>query len=128
MLGAKTRAKAYAIDLTRGQAAAAARALRAPFEAEDVLPPFDVAGSYALFQQLLGPVRSELADDKHLISEPDGALISLPVALMVTRAPAPLLARLTAIQEPDHRRVQWLGARLDSWLVRDRKSGGEGKR
>src|SRR3546814_13679245 len=114
MLGAKTRAKAYAIDLTRGQAAAAARALRAPFEAEDVLPPFDVAGSYALFQQLFGPVRSELADAKHLIYEPDGALISLPVAIMVTRDPAPLLARLNANKEPDRSEERRVGKECGS--------------
>jgi hypothetical protein len=38
-----------------------------------------VARSYGLYQQLFGPVKAELASAKHLIYEPDGALISLPV-------------------------------------------------
>ena len=49
-----------------------------------MLPPFDVAGSYGLFQQLFGPVRAEVLAARHLIYEPDGALIALPVATMVT--------------------------------------------
>jgi CHAT domain-containing protein len=113
----QTAAKPYRLDLSRQQAASAVRAIRAPFESEDALPAFDVAKSYALFQQLFGPVRTELAAAKHLIYEPDGALISLPVATLVTEDPAPLLAGLAAGKEPDYRKVAWLGARLDSSLV-----------
>ncbi len=113
----QTGAKPYRIDLSREQAASAVRAIRSPFEAEDGLPAFDVARSYALFQQLFGPVRTELAAARHLIYEPDGALISLPVATLVTEDPAPLLAGLAAGKEPDYRKVAWLGARLDSSLV-----------
>ena len=54
---------------------------------------------------------------KHLIYEPDGALISLPVATLVTADPAPLLARTAAGKDPDYRQVAWLGAKLDSALV-----------
>ena len=113
----QTSAKPYRLALSREQAATAVRAIRAPFEAEDNLPAFDVAQSYALFQQLFGPVRGELAQARHLIYEPDGALISLPVATLVTEDPAPLLAGLAAGKEPDYRKVAWLGARLDSSLV-----------
>lgn len=117
ILVSQTGAKPYRLDLSREQAASAVRAIRAPFEAEDNLPAFDVARSYALFQQLLGPVRSEVLAARHLIYEPDGALISLPVATLVTADPAPLLAGLPAGKEPDYRKVAWLGARLDSSLV-----------
>lgn len=117
ILVSQTSAKPYRFDLSRSQAAAAVRAIRAPFESEDTLPPFDVAKSYALFQQLAGPARTEISGAKHLIYEPDGALISLPVATLVMEDPAPLLAGLAAGKEPDYRKVVWLGARLDSSLV-----------
>jgi CHAT domain-containing protein len=117
ILVSKTAAKPYPVAMSRGQAAAAVRTIRAPFEAEDNLPAFDVAKSYGLFQQLFGPVRTELAAAKHLIYEPDGALIALPVATMVMNDPAPLLANLAANKEPDYRQVAWLGAKIDSSLV-----------
>ncbi len=117
ILVSKTLAKPYPVNLSRNQAASAVQAIRAPFEAEDSLPPFDVGKSYALFQQLFGPVRSELAGARHLIYEPDGALTSLPVATMVMEDPAPLLAHLNASKEPEYRKVAWLGARIDSSLV-----------
>ncbi|MDB5423941.1 MAG: hypothetical protein JWQ29_1357 [Phenylobacterium sp.] len=117
MLVSKTGAKPYPVALSRNQAAAAVQAIRAPFEAEDNLPPFDVAKSYALFQQLFGPVGAELAAARHLIYEPDGALISLPVATMVMDDPTPLLAHLNANKEPEYRKVAWLGAKIDSSLV-----------
>jgi CHAT domain-containing protein len=117
VLVSKTGAKPYRFDLSRNQAAAAVRSIRSPFEAEDNLPAFDIAKSYALFQQLAGPVRGEIVAARHLIYEPDGALISLPVATLVMDDPAPLLAGLAAGKEPDYRKVAWLGARLDSSLV-----------
>jgi CHAT domain-containing protein len=117
ILVSKTGAKPYRIELSRDQAASAVRAIRSPFEAEDGLPAFDVARSYGLYQQLFGPVKAELASAKHLIYEPDGALISLPVGVLVTADPAPLLAGLEKGKEPDYRKVAWLGAQLDSSLV-----------
>lgn len=117
ILVSQTAAKPYRLDLSREQAASAVRAIRAPFEAEDGLPAFDVARSYALFQQLAGPVKREIMAAKHLVYEPDGALISLPVGALVTENPAPLLAGLARGKDPDYRKVAWLGAKLDSSLV-----------
>ncbi|THD53060.1 CHAT domain-containing protein [Phenylobacterium sp.] len=117
VLVSQAAAKPYRFDLSREQAASAVRALRAPFEAEDGLPAFDVVRAYALFQQMAGPVKSEILAAKHLIYEPDGALISLPVGALVTEDPAPLLAGLAPGKDPDYRKVAWLGARLDSSLV-----------
>jgi CHAT domain-containing protein len=54
---------------------------------------------------------------KHLVYEPDGALISLPVATMVTADPGAVLANTAKGKDPDYRRVAWLGARMDSSLV-----------
>jgi CHAT domain-containing protein len=117
MLVTASDARAYRIDLSRDQAAAAVRAIRAPFVAEENLPAFDVAKSYALFRQLVGPASAELLAARHLIYEPDGALIALPAATLVTEDPAPLLAGLAAGKEPNYRKVAWLGARMDSSLV-----------
>ena len=46
--------------------------------------PFDIAGSRKLFTALFGPVEGQLAGVKHLVFEPDGALLRLPVDLLVT--------------------------------------------
>lgn len=110
-------ARPYAIELNRGTAGAAVRRLRAPFEAEDTLPAFDVASAHRLFQQLFGPVSSEVMAAKHLVYEPDGALISLPVGALVTADPSAVLAGVSAGADPDYRKVAWLGAKVDSALV-----------
>ena len=114
-----TSARPYAIALTRDSAAKAAQDLRAPFEAEDTLPPFDVAASHALFQALFGPVRPDLMAARHLVYEPDAALISVPAALLVTDDASAVIVRSRPMQAdaPDYRGVAWLGARLDSSLV-----------
>lgn len=112
-----TTAKPYLIDLNRGTAGAAVVQLRSSFEQEDSLPPFDVVRSYSLFQKLFGPVAPELMAAKHLVYEPDGGLISLPVATMVTQDPAALLARTETGKDPDYRQVAWLGSTVDSALV-----------
>ncbi|HEY0438323.1 MAG TPA: CHAT domain-containing protein, partial [Phenylobacterium sp.] len=117
MLVTASGATPYAIDLPRSEAARIVKQVRSPFEAEDNLPAFDIAKSYALFQKLTGPVRDQVLAARHLVYEPDGALISLPAATLVTEDPAPLLAGLAAGREPDYRKVAWLGARMDSSLV-----------
>ncbi|MBL8773505.1 MAG: CHAT domain-containing protein [Phenylobacterium sp.] len=117
MLVSKTAAKPYAIAKSRGQIGADVRVLRSPFEAEDTLPPFDVARAHQLFNTLFGPVAADVMAAKHLIYEPDGPLISLPVATLVTQDPAPLLAKAGDGKDPDYRQVAWLGAKTDSALV-----------
>ncbi|WP_293883134.1 CHAT domain-containing protein [Sphingomonas sp.] len=46
--------------------------------------PFDVDGSHRLFVALFAPVADRLASVRHLIFEPDGAMLRLPVNLLVT--------------------------------------------
>ncbi|HEY6816087.1 MAG TPA: CHAT domain-containing protein [Croceibacterium sp.] len=46
--------------------------------------PFDVDTSRHLFDVLLGPIAGELARLDHLVFEPDGALLQLPINLLVT--------------------------------------------
>jgi CHAT domain-containing protein len=112
-----TMVRPYALELNRGTAGAAVRRLRRPFETEEVLPAYDVAGAHALFRQLFGPVASEVMAAKHLVYEPDGALIALPVAALVTADPEAVVAAAPEGGDPDYRKVAWLGAKTDSALV-----------
>src|SRR5207237_1950897 len=45
--------------------------------------PFDLEGSYRLYQELFGPVAGDLAGVAHLVFEPDGAMLRLPPNLLV---------------------------------------------
>ncbi len=44
--------------------------------------PFDVDRARALFGKLLGPVAAELPATRHLVFEPDGAMLQLPLNLL----------------------------------------------
>lgn len=46
--------------------------------------PFDVRLAHQLFVELIGPASTRLAGVEHLIFEPDGAMLRLPVNLLVT--------------------------------------------
>jgi CHAT domain-containing protein len=46
--------------------------------------PFDVERAFRLFEQLFAPVADALTPVRHLIFEPDGALLRLPPNLLVT--------------------------------------------
>ena len=45
--------------------------------------PFDVALAHQMYGELFGPFASGIAAAKHLIFEPDGAMLSLPPNLLV---------------------------------------------
>lgn len=78
------------------------RAIRASLDAADgALRPFDLAASAQLYADLLGAHTGRLAGVKHLIVVPYGPLLSLPMALLVTRPPAGPLT-------DDYRAVAWL--------------------
>ncbi|MCC7267791.1 MAG: CHAT domain-containing protein, partial [Caulobacteraceae bacterium] len=111
--------KAYAIDLPRADVEAAVSALRAPFEAQNSLPAFNVGASHILFELLFGPVKGDLLTARHLIYEPDSALISLPVSTFVTdQASVDLMqSRKRPGAAPDYRGVAWLGTKMDSSLA-----------
>ena len=82
------------------------RALRAGLEPKDgAIPSFDTAGAAQLYADLLGPVASRLSGVTHLIAVPYGALLSLPLGLLVTRPPAGPVA-------DDYRHVPWLAREL----------------
>ncbi|UVO53388.1 CHAT domain-containing protein [Sphingomonas sp. SUN039] len=48
--------------------------------------PFDVAAAHDLYVALAGPTAAQLPNVKHLIFEPDGAMLRLPLDLLVTDA------------------------------------------
>ena len=47
-------------------------------------PPFDIKTAHDLYVELFGPVEADLKAVTHLIFEPDGAMLQLPVNLLVT--------------------------------------------
>lgn len=75
--------------------------------------PFDVKLAHSLYVDLFGPVAPRLAGARHLIFEPDGAMLRLPVNLLVTDM-AGADAYLKRADDPDadgfdFRGVAWLG-------------------
>ena len=75
--------------------------------------PFDAATSYKLYGQLFGPVAARLPMVPHLIFEPDGGMLRLPVNLLIT-ADTGLAAYEQRLLDPDAdpfdmRQIAWLG-------------------
>ncbi|MEO0644322.1 MAG: CHAT domain-containing protein, partial [Pseudomonadota bacterium] len=46
--------------------------------------PFDIAASRELYLKLFGPVAERLPTHRHIVFEPDGAMLKLPINLLVT--------------------------------------------
>jgi CHAT domain-containing protein len=118
LLISKTATRPYRIEASATEVERAGAAVRAPFDAENSLPPFDVAASHALFETLFHPVEGELLQARHLIYEPAGSLIGLPVSVLVTDpASADLFkSRRRPGKIDDYSGVAWLGSRMDSSL------------
>ena len=79
--------------------------------------PFDVEAARALYVALLGPVAPRMAQVKHLIFEPDGPMLKLPVNLLVADD-ASVTAYKTRAAKPgadpfDFRGLAWLGRTTD---------------
>ena len=75
--------------------------------------PFDAATSYKLYGQLFGPVAARLPTVTHLIFEPDGGMLRLPINLLVA-ADTGLAAYEQRLLDPDAdpfdmRQIAWLG-------------------
>lgn len=75
--------------------------------------PFDAATARALYTQLFGPVADRLPTIAHLIFEPDGAMLRLPINLLITsdQGLADYQQRLAdpAADPFDMREIAWLG-------------------
>ena len=79
--------------------------------------PFDVALAHEMYGELFGPFAADIAATKHLIFEPDGAMLRLPPNLLVMDQASvdSYLRHAKANPEPDYdfRGVQWLGRDRD---------------
>ena len=89
----RERSRVVRVALTAEQLSAAVRKLRAGLDPTGLerltdLAPFDAATAHQLYTALLEPVGDLLAGARQLIFVPDGALDSLPVGVLLTRAPA----------------------------------------
>lgn len=76
--------------------------------------PFDIEASRELYKALLGPMAGRVAAKKHLIFEPDGAMLRLPVNLLVADDSS-VSQYLARIEQPDgdpfdYTGVKWLGS------------------
>jgi CHAT domain-containing protein len=75
--------------------------------------PFDVAAARQLYASLFAPVAESLTRAEHIIFEPDGAMLKLPLNLLVTddASVARYQQRSTAPggDEYDFRQIAWLG-------------------
>lgn len=75
--------------------------------------PFDVRLARKLYLDLLGPVSARFEAVRHLVFEPDGAMLRLPINLLVASQPG-IDAYLARIAEPDadqfdFRGIDWVG-------------------
>lgn len=75
--------------------------------------PFDAATAHTLYGQLFGPVAARLPTVTHLIFEPDGAMLRLPINLLIT-ADTGLAEYEQRLLDPaadpfDMRGIAWLG-------------------
>jgi CHAT domain-containing protein len=79
--------------------------------------PFDVALSHQLYAELFGPFQANVPAVRHLIFEPDGAMLRLPISLLVMdQASVDAYTQRAKASEDaayDFRGVNWLGRDRD---------------
>lgn len=112
-----TAARVWQVDANAQQLETLVTTLResiAVVEAGQVLTyPFDVDASRELYVRLFAPIAEVLPGHRHIIFEPDGALLKLPINLLVTDDAS--LARYKQAStarggdEYDFRGIAWLG-------------------
>lgn len=78
--------------------------------------PFDVERAHRLYTKLFGPVEAELASVRHLVFEPDGAMLRLPPNLLVADR-ASVEAYRARLKQPQADEFDFTGVK---WLGRDR--------
>jgi CHAT domain-containing protein/Flp pilus assembly protein TadD len=96
----KDDAHFFKLNITRAEAADIVKTLRGPMSNDQ---PVDITKAYQLYQSLLGPADALISGTKNLIVAPDGALQSLPFAVLVTKPPAAAIAK-----PADYQAVAWL--------------------
>mgnify|MGYP003624161681 CR=1 FL=1 len=117
----QSTAKTYRVPLAETALDAAVDTIRASISVfengQNVTYPFDIEAARGLYSALFAPVADQLASKNHLIFEPDGAMLRLPVNLLVADD-ASVAQYLARIDQPDgdsfdFTGVKWLGRNLD---------------
>jgi CHAT domain-containing protein len=84
---------------------------------QTVTYPFDAERAHALYRRLFGPVQAEMAAVRHLVFEPDGAMLRLPPNLLVAGSNGLDAYRARAARPGadafDFTGVEWLGRDRD---------------
>jgi len=114
-------AKAASLDVTARQLDEQVDALRDTISAEEngkrVTYAFDVGLSHQMYNELFAPFAPEIASAKHLIFEPDGAMLRLPANLLVMDQASVDAYKQRAgaggDAEFDFRGIRWLGRDRD---------------
>ena len=117
----QTDAKTYRMTLDERKLDQMVDTIRASISAYEngqyVTYPFDIEAARSLYSDLFGPVSDRLADKKHLIFEPDGAMLRLPINLLVAddASVSRYLAKMEAPDSDpfDFSGVKWLGRDID---------------
>jgi CHAT domain-containing protein len=86
-------------------------------DGENVTYPFDVETAHLLYRSLFAPVADELRGVRHLIFEPDGAMLRLPANLLVEDAAA-VAAYKARTASPDADAFDFTGI---PWFGRNRQ-------
>lgn len=121
MLIAPTSAKAIALKASGKQLGEQVDALRDTISTVEngkrVTYAFDVGLSHQLYTELFGPFDGDLAQVKHLIFEPDGAMLRLPPNLLVMDQASVDAYKQRAASggdaEFDFRGIRWFGRDRD---------------
>ncbi|MGQ0558414.1 MAG: CHAT domain-containing protein [Sphingosinicella sp.] len=113
-------ARAFRIGASPAELEREVDALRATISAvengQQLTYPFDVELAHRLYRQLFSPVHDQLAGIRHLVFEPDGAMLRLPPNLLIADPAgiASYRARVAAGgDEFDLRGIEWLGRRRE---------------
>ena len=118
MLAAPDGASAWRVPLAPEQLTARVSALRDTIVKNETgqlnTYPFDVEAAHNLYIALAGPSADRLPKVKHLIFEPDGAMLLLPIDLLVTDT-ASVTRYKSRIANPDADQFDFTGT---AWLGR----------
>ena len=94
--------------------------------------PFNLELAHQLYQELFGPVDAEIGGVRHLVFEPDGALLRLPPNLLVMNRTG-IDAYQARAADPaddgfDFRGVEWLGRQRDISTAVSARAFSDGRR
>ncbi|MEP0393505.1 MAG: CHAT domain-containing protein [Erythrobacter sp.] len=84
----RQKASAYRVDMTTDELETQVDIIRESISVFDggqnITFPFEIASARELYGRLFGPIAQDLEGAEHIIFEPDGALLRLPIDLLVT--------------------------------------------